>query len=180
MKFLRRGACRWLVVLALGLAGHASAADAIPAATNLWTYDFAHTTASSSPALSPDGTIYQATFDGHLLALTPAGRLRWQFTTGTELEIKSSPAIGDDGTIYFGARDRKCYAVTPGGRLKWAFTTGAWVDASLGDKTYGRVIRSTMIIDPNGVIRYHWPEVVPDGHADRVRQKLAQLQAESK
>jgi peroxiredoxin Q/BCP len=57
---------------------------------------------------------------------------------------------------------------------------GAWVDASLGDKTYGRVIRSTMIIDPNGVIRYHWPEVVPDGHADRVRQKLAQLQAESK
>ncbi len=57
---------------------------------------------------------------------------------------------------------------------------GAWVDAALGEQTYGRVIRSTMIIDPNGVIRYHWPEVVPDGHADRVRQKLAKLQAESK
>ena len=57
---------------------------------------------------------------------------------------------------------------------------GAWVDASLGEKTYGRVIRTTMIIDPNGVIRYHWPEVVPNGHAERVRQKLAQLQAGSK
>ena len=57
---------------------------------------------------------------------------------------------------------------------------GAWVDASLGDKTYGRVIRTTMIIDPRGVIRYHWPEVVPNGHADRVRQKLAQLQAQYK
>jgi peroxiredoxin Q/BCP len=57
---------------------------------------------------------------------------------------------------------------------------GAWVDASLGQETYSRVIRTTMIIDPNGIIRYHWPEVVPDGHADRVRQKLAQLQAQSK
>jgi outer membrane protein assembly factor BamB len=162
MKFLRRGACRWLVVLALGLAGHASAADAIPAATTLWTYDFAHTTASSSPALSPDGTIYQATFDGHLLALTPAGRLRWQFTTGTELEIKSSPAIGDDGTIYFGARDRKCYAVTPGGRLKWAFTTGAWVDASpavAADGTiyFGGWDKTFYALNPAGALKWSLP-----------------------
>lgn len=57
---------------------------------------------------------------------------------------------------------------------------GAWVQASLGEKQYGRVIRSTMIIDPKGVIRYHWPEVIPNGHADRVRQKLAELQAQSK
>jgi len=55
---------------------------------------------------------------------------------------------------------------------------GAWVDASLGDKTYGRVIRSTVLIDPEGIIRYHWPEVIPEGHAERVLEKLKVLQAQ--
>jgi thioredoxin-dependent peroxiredoxin len=54
---------------------------------------------------------------------------------------------------------------------------GAWVTAYLGDKPYERVIRTTMIINPDGLIAYHWPEVIPQGHADRVVQKLAQLQA---
>jgi peroxiredoxin Q/BCP len=54
---------------------------------------------------------------------------------------------------------------------------GAWVDYSLGERKFERVIRSSMIIDPNGVIRYHWPEVIPKGHAQRVREKLALLQA---
>jgi thioredoxin-dependent peroxiredoxin len=57
---------------------------------------------------------------------------------------------------------------------------GAWVAASLGAKSYGRVIRSTLLVDPQGVIRYHWPEVIPQGHAERVRQKLAELQARTK
>jgi len=54
---------------------------------------------------------------------------------------------------------------------------GAWVTTALGEKSYERVIRSTLIIDPQGVIRHHWPEVIPEGHAERVGQKLAQLQA---
>lgn len=57
---------------------------------------------------------------------------------------------------------------------------GAWVDASLGDRVYGRVIRSTVLIDPEGKIRYHWPEVIPQGHAERVSGKLAELQARAK
>ena len=54
---------------------------------------------------------------------------------------------------------------------------GAWVDAYLGEKKYERVIRSTLLIDPKGVVRYHWPEVIPKGHAERVSEKLAMLQA---
>ena len=54
---------------------------------------------------------------------------------------------------------------------------GAWVEADAGGYRYGRPIRTTMIIDPQGIIRYHWPEVIPAGHADRVRRKLQQLQA---
>jgi peroxiredoxin Q/BCP len=53
---------------------------------------------------------------------------------------------------------------------------GAWTQTALADKTYGRTIRTTFLIDPSGVIRHHWPEVIPQGHADRVRQKLAELQ----
>ena len=56
---------------------------------------------------------------------------------------------------------------------------GAWVAAALGDKPYGRVIRSTVLIDPTGIIRYHWPEVIPAGHAERVKEKLAELKAKT-
>ena len=84
--------------------------------------------ATSSAAIAPDGTIYQATFQGDLFALTPQGAAKWRFKAGRE--IKSSPAIADDGTIYFGSRDRKFYAVSPAGKLKWTFATGAWVDSS--------------------------------------------------
>jgi thioredoxin-dependent peroxiredoxin len=57
---------------------------------------------------------------------------------------------------------------------------GAWVSAALGQKSYGRVIRSTLLIDPAGVIRYHWPEVIPEGHAQRVEKKLTELGARPK
>ena len=53
---------------------------------------------------------------------------------------------------------------------------GAWVASRLGEQEYGRVIRTTLIIDPEGVIRHHWPEVIPVGHAERVRDKLEDLQ----
>ena len=79
--------------------------------TTLWTFKLPGGDAESSPALAPDGTIYEGTFHGSLLALTPDGNLKWQFKAG--LEIKSSPAVGTDGTVYFGSRDRKFYALTP-------------------------------------------------------------------
>ena len=49
---------------------------------------------------------------------------------------------------------------------------GAWLRHSWGG---GRVVRSTVLIDPEGVVAYHWPEVIPEGHAERVRAKLAEL-----
>lgn len=51
---------------------------------------------------------------------------------------------------------------------------GAWVDTPTG----GRVIRTTFIVGPEGTIRYHFPEVIPEGHARRVRQILYELQQE--
>ncbi len=57
---------------------------------------------------------------------------------------------------------------------------GAWVETGLGDKKYGRTIRTTLIIGPDGIIRRAWPEVIPEGHAGRVKEWLGKLQAASK
>ena len=53
---------------------------------------------------------------------------------------------------------------------------GAW-----GEKTmYGRVslgvIRSTVLIDPDGRVAHHWKKVKAKGHAEKVREKLSALQ----
>lgn len=52
---------------------------------------------------------------------------------------------------------------------------GSWVTTTVGEQTQGRVIRSTFLIDPKGKIAYHWPEVIPQGHAERVKAKLVSL-----
>ncbi len=127
MKLSLKTSLAVLIACAVNL-GFGSAGLAQPAATNLWRLSVSNFDGESSPAIGTNGTIYQATFDGKLLAVTREGEIQWTFKMGHE--IKSSPAIADDGTIYFGARDRKLYAVTPEGKLKWTFPTGAWIDAS--------------------------------------------------
>jgi outer membrane protein assembly factor BamB len=94
----------------------------------LWRLDLPGYGSESSCALAPEGTIYQGTFFGWLVAITPEGKVKWKFKSGRE--IKSSPAVAADGTVYFGSRDWKFYALTPTGKLKWTFATGAWVDSS--------------------------------------------------
>jgi peroxiredoxin Q/BCP len=58
-------------------------------------------------------------------------------------------------------------------RLEVLDAYGAHAQTQVG----GQVIRSTVLIDPAGRIVQHWPEVIPEGHAQRVRQKLAEIRA---
>ena len=83
--------------------------------TNAWSLKVGYCN-NSSPALSPDGTLYFGAGDHHLYAVSTNRYIKWSFETG--LEIKCSPAIADDGTIYFGSRDRKFYAVSPEGKTE--------------------------------------------------------------
>ena len=53
---------------------------------------------------------------------------------------------------------------------------GAWVRGTLGQWRYGRAIRTTMLVDPEGTIRHFWPEVIAQGHAERVFKKLTELE----
>ena len=52
---------------------------------------------------------------------------------------------------------------------------GAWGEKNLYGKVSMGVIRSTAIIDPAGKIAHHWPKVSSKGHAEAVREKLAEL-----
>jgi len=52
---------------------------------------------------------------------------------------------------------------------------GAWNKMGWQDDRIGRIVRSTVLINPQGQIAYHWPEVMPKGHANRVRRRLENL-----
>jgi thioredoxin-dependent peroxiredoxin len=53
---------------------------------------------------------------------------------------------------------------------------GAWGEKNNYGKISMGIIRSTVIIDPEGKIAHHWPKVKAQGHADAVKAKLEELQ----
>ena len=53
---------------------------------------------------------------------------------------------------------------------------GAWGEKNLYGKVTVGVIRSTVIIDPEGVVAHQWKRVKAKGHAEKVRERLEQLQ----
>ena len=53
---------------------------------------------------------------------------------------------------------------------------GAWGKKMFNGKEVEGVIRSTVVIAPDGRIAHHWPKVTAEGHAEAVRAKLAELQ----
>jgi peroxiredoxin Q/BCP len=55
---------------------------------------------------------------------------------------------------------------------------GAWGEKNMYGKVSMGVIRSTVIIDPEGKIAKHWPKVKAEGHADDVKSSLESLQDE--
>jgi peroxiredoxin Q/BCP len=54
---------------------------------------------------------------------------------------------------------------------------GAFGEKKSYGKTVQGVIRSTVLIDPQGKVAHHWPNVKAAGHAEKVRQKLEELQS---
>jgi thioredoxin-dependent peroxiredoxin len=52
---------------------------------------------------------------------------------------------------------------------------GAWGEKNMYGKITEGLIRSTVLIDPEGKVAHHWPKVKAEGHAEQVRQKLAEL-----
>lgn len=57
---------------------------------------------------------------------------------------------------------------------------GAWGEKVMYGKKVVGVIRSTVLIDPAGKVAHHWAKVKSAGHAEKVREKLAELQSAAK
>lgn len=95
----------------------------------------------SSPAISPDGTIYIGSGDKNLYALNPDGTLKW--TGVTQGSVYTSPAIADDGTVYVASHDGNLYAFRPDGSQKWSYPTAS---------PYSRQIQSSPAIGPDGTV----------------------------
>ena len=53
----------------------------------------------------------------------------------------------------------------------------AWGKKVNYGKEYEGILRSTVLIDPKGVIRHHWPKVSVKGHVAAVLAKLEELKA---
>lgn len=76
----------------------------------------------AAPAVGPDGTVYAASSDGMLYAVSPKGRRLWSLNVGvtTGTVPPARPAIGPDGTSYWNLRGA-VVAVTRKGHLRWVF-----------------------------------------------------------
>jgi peroxiredoxin Q/BCP len=55
---------------------------------------------------------------------------------------------------------------------KVAESYGAWGEKKMYGKSYMGILRSTFIIDENGVVIKVYPKVTPDGHGDEVLKVL--------
>ncbi len=53
---------------------------------------------------------------------------------------------------------------------------GAWQLKKMYGREYMGVVRSTFIIDPEGMIAHIWPKVKVKGHIEAVMEKLVELQ----
>jgi peroxiredoxin Q/BCP len=63
----------------------------------------------------------------------------------------------------------------PGHRVMEAY--GAWGEKNMYGKISVGVIRSTVIIDPEGRVAHHWKRASARGHALKVREKLEALKS---
>lgn len=54
---------------------------------------------------------------------------------------------------------------------------GVWGEKKMYGKTYKGVIRTTVLIDPGGIVRERWDKVRVKGHVEAVKKRLAELHA---
>lgn len=74
-----------------------------------------------SLALSDTGTVYVASEDGFVYALTPYGAAQWSAYIGP---TNFSPAIGTDGAIYVPNDNGRVFALNPSGTVRWNTEVG--------------------------------------------------------
>jgi outer membrane protein assembly factor BamB len=92
----------------------------------LWQLDL-RGQALGSPALAPDGTVYE-TANNRVFAIAPSGHVRWRFATGGLIEV--SPAVAQDGTIVVGSNDSLEYGISSSGHVRWSYSINEYTYSS--------------------------------------------------
>jgi outer membrane protein assembly factor BamB len=78
---------------------------------------------TSTPALTPEGTVVLGSDDGNVYFLNPDGTKKVSFFTPAP--VIGSPAIMSDGTVLIGSFDGNLYFLNPDGTRKASFPVGA-------------------------------------------------------
>lgn len=125
----------------------------------LWRFK-THHSIQSSPAVAYDGTIYCASGDGNLYAVSPEGVQKWSVQLGRVL--LASPTISDEGTLYAGADNGIFYAVSPAGKILWKYETGGWIKSTAaldgnGNIYFGSDDKHLYSLTPGGKINWKLP-----------------------
>ncbi len=100
-----------------------------PGGTIRWMIDTHPDDSNLTPAIGPDGTIYNAGGD-RLMAISPDGEVLWTFQVEARHFQYSSPAVAQDGTVYVGGYNDLLYAINPDGSLRWTFQANDWIGSS--------------------------------------------------
>jgi|GEM_PF-1614383 len=104
-------------------------------------------TASTTPAVAKDGTIYITDNKGWLYAFTDNGTQKWAKRLTTSA-IYSGPVIDESGYIFVGADDNRVYKVNPAdGSVVWSFTAGGKVRWTITFSAY-----SLYFVAPDGYL----------------------------
>ena len=112
-------------------------------------------------AVGPDGTFYAGNTNFTYYAVSPAGKLKWAYATGSN--NWSQAAFGPDGSIYWGSLDTFIRRVTPAGQEQWRKRTLGFVAASAAIGSDGTVYIGSFdsnfyALDPNsGRVRWKFP-----------------------
>ncbi|MGB8647876.1 MAG: PQQ-binding-like beta-propeller repeat protein [Anaerolineae bacterium] len=99
-----------------------------------------------------DGTLYAGSTNFNYYALTPDGKVKWTYRTGSN--NWSLSALGDDGTIFWASNDTYIRAVRPDGKEKWNKMTLGFIAASAAIGSDGTVYIGSFdsylyALDPN-------------------------------
>jgi outer membrane protein assembly factor BamB len=107
-------------------------------ATLAWTFATGGPIEAQVTASPDEQTLYVASHDGTITALTRAGAKKWSVAFGDR--IYSAPCVADDGTIYVGVDAKRFVALAPDGRTKWKLDTQGDADTAAAITKEGNVV----------------------------------------
>jgi peroxiredoxin Q/BCP len=95
---------------------------------------------------------------------------------GLDAEVFGCSADGASAHLKFIAKHKLGIRLLTDADKKVMKTYGAFGKKMMYGKQVEGVIRSTVLIAPDGSVAHHWATVKAAGHAEQVRSKLAELQ----